>query len=563
MTRLLFSLALLVIALAAPARAQEPIAGDWNGVLGTPGGQLRLILTIRQAADGALSAEVESPDQAPGQKIPVPTIALTDGRLSFAIPLIGARYEGQWQADRQVFAGSFRQASDLPLELARGAGAAVPVIEGLDGTWQGSVERNGAVLRLLLRVTSGPRGTSAMLDSPDMLAYGLPVTGLSREGRRVRFTVPAGGSAFDGMVAENGQAMTGRWTRAGSPDVTVTLSRQLQAAVARARPQLPRAPLPYRSDEISFANPQAPDVTLAGTLTLPEGGGPFPAAILISGSGPQDRDETLLGHKPFAVLADHLTRAGIAVLRYDDRGVGRSTGSHGSANSADFATDANAAFAFLASRPEIDRRKIGFIGHSEGGLIGPLSAADNPDVAYLVLLAGPGTATPRLMESQRRAIGRSQGATEAELDRTAPLQQRIYAIAASDRSDADARAAVQAAMAEAGLPAAQRDAAVASVISPWFRWFTRYDPAPVLARIRVPVLAINGALDQQVLPAENLAGIRAALAGNPDVTVTELPGLNHLFQTARTGGVGEYADIEETMAPVAMETVSRWIKGRF
>jgi pimeloyl-ACP methyl ester carboxylesterase len=563
MTRLLLWLALLAIALAAPARAQQPIAGDWNGVLTTPGGPLRLILTIRQGADGALSAELESPDQAPGQKIPVPTIAMADGRLSFAIPLIGARYEGQWQAGRQVFAGNFRQAADLPLELARGAGAATPVIEGLDGAWHGSVERNGATLRLVLRVMSGPRGTSAMLDSPDMLAYGLPVTGLNRDGRRVRFAVPAGGTAFDGMLAENGQAMTGRWTRAGSPDVTVTLSRQQQPSAARARPQLPRPPLPYRSEEVSFANPHAADVTLAGTLTLPEGRGPFPAAILISGSGPQDRDETLLGHKPFAVLADHLTRAGIAVLRYDDRGVGRSTGSHGSATSADFATDANAAFAFLAGRPEIDRRKIGFIGHSEGGLIGPVAALDNADLAYLVLLAGPGTASPRLMESQRRAIGRSQGMTDAELDRTAPLQQRIFAIAASDRNDADARAAALAAVAEAGVPAAQRETMVANVASPWFRWFLRYDPAPVLARIRVPVLAINGALDQQVLSAENLAGIRAALAGNPDVTVTELPGLNHLFQTARTGGVGEYADIEETMAPVAMETVSRWIKARF
>lgn len=555
---------LLAMALASPAQAQDELAGDWNGSLVTPAGPLRLVLTIRQADDGALSAELESPDQAPGRKIPVTPIAIADGRLIFAVPLIGAQYEGRWLPERQVFSGTFRQGGELPLELARGAGAARPVIEGLDGSWQGSVNRNGANLRLVLRIASTARGTSASLDSPDMLAYGLAVTHLARDRRAIRFTVPAAGAAFDGVLSEDGQQMTGRWTRAGSPDTTVTLARRQDAA--RSRPQLRGPPLPYRSEEVRFANPRADGVTLAGTLTLPEGRGPFPAAILVSGSGPQDRDETLLGHRPFAVLADHLTRAGIAVLRYDDRGVGASTGAHGGATSADFATDADAAFAFLRSRPEIDAHKIGFVGHSEGGLIGPLAAADNRDVAYLVLLAGPGTAAPRLMESQRRAIGRSLGLTEADLDRAAPLQQRVYEIAASELGDAEAQAAVRAAVAEAegaGMSPLQRDSTVRSVTDPWFRWFVRYDPAPVLARIRVPVLALNGALDQQVLAAENLAGIRTALAGNEDVTVTELPGLNHLFQTARTGGIGEYADIEETMAPAAMDLVARWIRARF
>jgi len=248
--------------------------------------------------------------------------------------------------------------------------------------------------------------------------------------------------------------------------------------------------------------------------------------------------------------------------------VGSSTGTQQGATSADFATDANSAFAFLGGRPEIDQRAIGFIGHSEGGLIGPLAAIDNNEVAWLVLMAGPGTNIPALMEGQRRAIGQSQGMSEAELDQMAAMGAELFAIAASERSRADAETAMRAALTEqaaqaAGLPLAQREATIAQLLDPWFRWFLRYDPAPVLARLRMPVLAINGALDRQVLAGPNLAGIRTAMAGHPDVTATELPGLNHLFQTARTGGVGEYAEIEETMAPGAMALIAAWIQARF
>jgi len=201
-------------------------------------------------------------------------------------------------------------------------------------------------------------------------------------------------------------------------------------------------------------------------------------------------------------------------------------------------------------------------------MIGPLAAIDNPQVGFLVLMAGPGTDIRSLMEAQRRAIGQSMGASVADLDRTAPIEAMLFAISASDRSEADARAAARAALTDErltslGIPVTQRDAMIDRVMDPWFRYFARYDPAPALRRIRVPVLAINGSLDRQVVPAANLAAIRAALAGDSDVTITELPGLNHLFQTARTGGVGEYADITETMAPVALSTIANWINHRF
>jgi uncharacterized protein len=573
MNRLISILALLLAALvAAPASAQQQDwTGDWHGALAVTNAQgLRLIVTITAAPGGGFSGQLESVDQAPGLKIPIDTLAIADGRLTFAMLALGATYEGRWVSARNRFVGTFTQGgTPLPLDLARGAGTAQPTISGLDGSWETRIERNGVQLRLILRVATNALGTIALLDSPDMMANGLAVTGLAREGQAVRFTVPAGESSFQGSLSTDGARMSGRWSRAGYPDAEVTFARREAAADgAPRRPQEPHPPFPYRSEEVRIPNPRAPGVMLAGTLTLPPGEGPFAAAILISGSGAQDRDESLMGHKPFAVLADHLTKAGIAVLRYDDRGTARSTGSYRGATSADFATDAAAAFAFMRTQPRIDRDAIGYIGHSEGGMVGPLAAADSPGAAFMVLLAGPGERTRDVLEAQRRAIGQAMGMSEAELDQAGLLQARLMEIAAGDLAQAEAEAAMRAALSDealagSGVVPAQRDMLIRRTLDPWFRWFLRYDPAPALRALRMPVLALNGSLDRQVLPAANLAGIRAATAGNRDVTVTELPGLNHLFQTARTGGLGEYAEIEETMAPVVLRTVADWIRARF
>jgi len=570
MKRMIASLILLLSALLA-ALAQAPApddwTGNWNGTLTTPSmGELRLVVVVVRGADGALTAELASPDQGPG-RMPIPQFAIDDGRMRFALPAIRASYEGVWQPAEERFAGTFTQGMALPLNLSR-AVAARALIAGLDGRWEGSVTRNGAVLRLILRISTTPEaGTFAQLDSPDLMATNLPVAGLAREGQSVSFAIPAGASRFRGTLSPDGNRLTGIWSRTGSPDAEVSFARAGQAAaLPPRRPQNPPPPFSYRVEEVGFDNGRAPGVRLAGTLTLPQGPGPFPAAILISGSGPQDRDEALLGHRPFAVLADRLTRQGITVLRYDDRGIGASTGSYVGATSSDFATDANAAFAFLRGRADIG--PIGFVGHSEGGMIGPLAMRDNEDVAFLVMMAGPGTRIPQLMDGQRRAVGRSQGQSEEQLEQGAPLHRDLYAIAASERGDADARTAMRAALDDermqgGAIPPAGREAIIDQLLDPWFRHFARYDPAPVLARIRVPVLAINGALDRQVVAAENLAGIRVAMAANRDLTVTELPGLNHLFQTARTGGIGEYAEIEETMAPAVPDMIAAWIGARF
>lgn len=553
---------------AQAAQAPSALSSEWHGVLTTPQGPLTLLFRIRTAADSTRSGDLESISQAPGQLIPLGRIALTPSTLSFTIPAIGANYEGIWNANSDSWTGTFRQGMSLPLVLKRGAPPALPTVTGLDGTWRGILLRDSTRLRLILYVTTSAQGTEAKLDSPDLGAMGLAVQGFERSGDTIRFAVPAGQARFTGTFHAQSRTVTGNWTRGTLAPVPVTFTRDSSKTAARERTQWPIVAKGYRSTDVEFPNAKDTRVTLSGTLTIPVGRGPFPAAILISGSGAQDRDETIFGHKPFAVLADHLTRAGIAVLRYDDRGVAGSTGDFSSATSADFATDATAAIEYLRTRPEISRRAIGFIGHSEGGMIGPMAAAKDSRVKFLVLLAGPGTATKQLMLSQRMLMGAAEGVPEAQLSRGQATVDTLLETAGSTRDSAHATTQLRAFFTDDRLSAlgatpAQRDVLLAQYTSPWMRYFLRYNPGAVLSRVRVPVLALNGTLDTQVPSAENLAAIRSALAGNRDVTTRELPGLNHLFQHARTGALSEYEGIAETFSPEAMGIVGEWINVRF
>jgi len=315
---------------------------------------------------------------------------------------------------------------------------------------------------------------------------------------------------------------------------------------------------------------------LAGTLTVPEGVGPFPAALLITGSGAQNRDEELLGHKPFWVIADHLSRNGIAVLRVDDRGVGDSGGDPRLATTEDFAGDVLAGVRFLAAQEGIDAGAIGLVGHSEGGIIAPMVAARSDEVAYIVLLAGTGLPGLDIMVMQLEATQRSIGRPEDNIARQTVAQRRLLELAASGAGLPEITEGVAeltriqiSAMPEDQRPATEQlepgiEAQAAQLTLPWFRFFLTFDPRTALQRVNAPTLALNGALDTQVPAAENLEAIRAALeaGGNSDVTVQELEGLNHLFQTAETGSPGEYADIEETFSPRALQIMTEWILDR-
>jgi pimeloyl-ACP methyl ester carboxylesterase len=323
-------------------------------------------------------------------------------------------------------------------------------------------------------------------------------------------------------------------------------------------------------NEVTYRN-DAAGITLSGTLTAPSGAGPFPAVILISGSGAQDRDETIFQHKPFLILADALTRQGIAVLRVDDRGVGGSTGSVSKSTTEDFAGDVLAGIALLKSRSEIDARKIGLIGHSEGGLIAPLVAARSDDVAFIVLMAGTGLPGEDILLMQGQLIAKVMGADQKGLEKQRNLQTSLFKVMKtqtdSQKVAAELRQAFKSSLSEADLKKAGDidkliDAEVKKVESPWFRFFLTFDPRPTLAKVRCPVLALNGEKDLQVPPKENLAEIEKALkqAGNTHVTTRELPGLNHLFQTCKTGSVAEYGVIEETIAPSALKAIGEWVQ---
>lgn len=562
----------VAVVLAAPAMAQPTpdIVGDWHGYAQVATGDQMMGLTVKRGADGVLTGEFEARDTAPGRRAPVTDIVAENGRLAFKIAGINATYEATWDETAKEWRGKISR-GNTPINLSRGLPPVKPRIEGLDGRWEATVDANGTKLRQIMRVVSGEWGTNALMDSPDQYVSNVVLTNLSRDGRLVRFSVGRGGVAkFQGLLSEDGEELVGS-LGAGGQQTPLSFTRTQASAEATPprRPQLPKEPLPYRQEEVAFDNPAEPGIHLFGTLTLPQGKGPFPAAITIAGTGQHDRDETLDGHKPFLVIADHLTRNGIAVLRFDERGAGKSPGNAYDATSGDKASDANAAFAYLLGRADIRKDAIGFIGHSEGGLIGPIAMARNDKVAFLVSLAGPAVDIIDLVKSQRRIMAGGEGTSPEQLRRTEPFALAMWKALAEAKTPEAGRAALLALMTPEfkgamGMPATTDSALALGDMMKARTWYlAHYDPKPNLARIKVPVLVLNGSLDHQTEARPNLDAWRKRLTGSRDVTITELPGINHMFQHAKTGGRGEYRDIEETMAPEVLKLISDWIGKRF
>ncbi len=436
--------------------------------------------------------------------------------------------------------------------------------QDITGQWHGVLKE--IQLRLVLNISKTDTGYSSTMDSPDQGTKGIPVTTTSFEDSTLQIAVTHLGITFSGELTDNN--IKGTFVQNGFR-MPLELSREKIEKLAINRPQEPKMPYPYYTEEVTFNNEQA-NITLAGTLTLPKKEGKnHPVVILITGSGPQDRNEELVGHKPFLVIADHLTKKGIAVLRYDDRGFGQSTGDFETATSADFAFDVESAINYLKTRKEIDSTKIGLIGHSEGGLIAPMVASKSKDVNFIILLAGTGIPGDQLLLLQGGLIEKAMGRSQSEIEKSMAIRKKVIDITVKSddittlRNDLNAYLKNESsALIPEGTNAEQFiSAQVNFMATPWMVYFLRHDPAKVLEKVTCPILAVNGEKDLQVPPEENLTAIGHALkrGGNSNVTLMEFPSLNHLFQECETGSPSEYGVIEQTFSPMVLTEISSWI----
>lgn len=443
----------------------------------------------------------------------------------------------------------------------------------ITGTWNGALEVQGMKLRLVFYIQNNGESYQATMDSPDQGANGIPVTSVSFENKVLKLEIANLGIKYEGNFQDE-NTIDGTFNQVGQV-FDLKLSKGDASGAIQQKNLEPEPPFPYKVEEVNFEN-KVDHIYLAGTLTCPKEGTKFPAVVLISGSGPQNRDEEVMGHKPFLVIADYLTRHGIAVLRFDDRGTGQSEGDFKSATSFDFSHDVEAALEYLKTRNEIDSKNIGLIGHSEGGLIAPMVASRNTEVKFIVLLAGPGIRGEQLLLMQQELIGKAMGVSAIELEEAQDINKKAFGIIIGnpDREKAVQELKTYLTQAIENNPDALKTAGVSTetfiqqqmkqITSPWMVYFLNYNPAPALEQTHCAVLAVNGAKDLQVPAKENLEAIAQALTkgGNTNFITKEFPDLNHLFQHCETGLPQEYAGIQETFSANVLQFVTQWIKDK-
>ena len=562
----------------APYALGQESATTWGGTLNANGVELRLQVRIDRAGD-ALTGELTSLDQG-NAKLALADITFSETELTFTVSQIAARFSGKLTENGTVATGEYTQGgARLALTLTRTDAHNLGATERLREAWFGKLSMGVLKPVMQFRIVDLADGTTkAYFDSITEGRTGFDGT-WSREGDKLTFDIPAIRLSFTGTLNEAGDLAQGSW-RQGGRELPLALERSeteyRNAKIWENRPQRPRPPFPYDVEEVRFDN-AADEITLAGTLTIPAGDRRHPAVVLISGSGPQDRDEFFMEHRPFLVLADYLTRNGIAVLRYDDRGTAQSTGRYAGATIEAFARDASAAVEFLKSHGRIDERRIGLAGHSEGGVVAPIVANARDDVAFVVLMAGTAVDGRTVLLSQSEAMLRASNmAEESEIELAQAISSAMIGTVMDGTPGADLTDEIMGAVEAviATIPEAQRETAGAAIRgqargeierlqSDWMRHFLSYDPAPALRELDVPVLAIIGTKDLQVIPDVNVPAMRAALARNENAMLIELNGLNHLFQTAETGSIAEYVEIDETINAAALNAVTEWITSRF
>lgn len=444
--------------------------------------------------------------------------------------------------------------------------------QDISGEWKGILKVQGMQLRIEFNISRESDSLNATMNSPDQMAYGIPVTRITFNKPHLAIEVSNLGIAYNGTYLKD--SIVGTFSQLGQK-LPLLLKKEDPIKELIYRPQEPKPPFPYLIKGVTFSN-NTDNVTLAGTLTLPDEKGQHPVVILITGSGPQDRNEEIFNHKPFWVITDYLTRNGIAVLRYDERGVGQSTGDFKTATSYDFAKDVESAIDFLKTQKHINQHEIGLIGHSEGGLIAPLVASERPDVDFIVLLAGPGLRGDKILLMQQELIGRASGKSEDDIATLLKNNRAIFDMVLNVNDTAVLRKKLSDFILNALNENPEIDMPpnmtreeftkmqLDKVTTPWMLNFIKYDPASTLNKVKCPVLALNGEKDLQVPAKENLAIIKETLNnnGNTNVKCIELDNLNHLFQTCETGAPSEYGEIDETFSPKALEIMTSWIQSQ-
>lgn len=551
----------------------QDFVGSWSGTLSFGKRSLKFVFHVSEASPGPLSASLDSLDEKL-YGIEVTRVAIADdGTFTLEMDGVKGVYEAKLTADGLGLDGQWKQrGQSLELDCAKGPLERVEKLPGQEswlGHYQGALDVQGQSLRIALRLREAENGRLvATLDSIDQGVLGLPAGMVTLAGSdEIDVPVAVIGANYHGKRVAG--KVVGTWKQ--GPTKLPLEFAPVASATRLNRPQTPQPPFPYREIAVAYDVP-GQEVRIAGTLTLPSENtkAPYAAALLISGSGPQDRDETLFEHRPFKVIADALTRSGVAVLRVDDRGVGESTGRFEVATSADFALDVEAGIEFLKRRAEIDPKRIGLIGHSEGGLIAPMVAARRFDVAFAVLLAGPAVSGEAILLEQAVLIARAGGASDEAIEANRIAQENAFKIV-KDRTialDEAARRMKEALMQQ--LMAIQDDtlrkqymtevdAQVERVNAPWMRFFITYEPGPALEALRIPVLALFGDKDLQVPSKQNVTPMVERLAKNPKAIVEVMPGVNHLFQSCETGGVEEYSKIEQTIDPPVLARIVEFV----
>lgn len=434
--------------------------------------------------------------------------------------------------------------------LTHGRSANATSNDSVVGTWQGTLSITPEKsMDLIFHIKQTSEGYAATIDIPAQQQFGLPFNKVSFLNGQLSLAMDIAQMTYTATL--KGQTILGTYAQ-GAFKAPLNLVPAVKSAVRQPKIQDAEGAVPYQVEQVQFVNNKGGH-QLAGTLTYPNGPIKF-TAILLSGSGPTTRDADIFGHKIFAVVADQLTRQGIAVLRYDDRGVGESAGDYASATSADFASDANAAFEFLTRYSKLSGSKIGFVGHSEGGLIGAISAANNQKVDFLVSLAGPGTTGAQIIIDQSYYIQKLRGMDNKTLKKDDEIQKEIINAVASGTS----QNALLALLLKHDIPEAQAKAQVTQMTSPWFQYFVQSDPKKHLSQLHIPVLALNGALDAQVLADPNIEGFQQSV--KPALLTTQIyPGLNHLFQPAETGLPEEYGKIDITFSESVTKDIVHWL----